>query len=171
MISSRTNRFSFIIPPGFKTGKTDAGRKIVLLHPGQPGHLEIVIHEGNQGIVGAQSADSSGPGLEVSEKLTAHYRKIVTQRFPEGKIVDEFVASTGELAGPAFEIRWINDLQQSMVTRLAFVPFDGGVIEFTQQADASDIKNLATPFNSLLLTFRAGSGNTPPEMVRLGSRR
>lgn len=164
LISSQANRFSFIIPSGFSLDKIEGGKKVILTHPNIDGYLGIVIHE-------KPSESMSSPLAAVNAKLFDQFRKKVEARFPGSKLTDEFTVSTAGFSGPAFEVDWIPKARFVNSTRMAFVIFPGGTIEFTQYASKKEMRRLDSSFNRLLLSFRASAKGEKLEFIQLSSKR
>ena len=78
----------------------------------------------------------------------------IHEEFPEAKITADFVCYTAGLEGRAFEFERTSPRNLKLVTRLAFVPFSGGLIKF-QMTTAPEIFRSCHPlFGRVVTSFQ-----------------
>ncbi len=86
-------------------------------------------------------------------------RAVVTERFPQGRIIHEFECFTGGRKGNAFDLETTVSTNAVVATRLAFVPFDGGTVEFELTTQPQKLEQYHFTFNCLLTSFRMEFAN------------
>ncbi len=92
------------------------------------------------------------PGVAVEKK--EQWPQKVRDRFPEGKIVQEFTCYTGGSPGIAFDVERTFENKSKLATRLAFVPFPKGTVEFQLTAAPEKIRRYHFVLNCLFTSLR-----------------
>jgi hypothetical protein len=141
ILLAETNQFSFVVPLGFRSQAEQSQKRIILTSRDHACSIVMQVHE---------SPTRSTPKLKPEE-----HRAQVLSRYPGAKIVDEFTASIESQSGPAFEVEWQPQVGGLTATRLAFVPYAGGYLEFVINAPVERIRKFDPVLNQLLLSFRS----------------
>ena len=153
ILVAETNQFSFVLPHGFRCQVDGATKKLAITSSDYGCTISAVIHEA---------------ALEGKVDLKPDtVRSQVLARFPGGRITDEFNASIQSMSGPGFEVRWISSASVPTVSRVAFVPYQGGHIEFTFQTTEENFSTYEHALNHLLLSFRSSPVGQKLEMQEL----
>ena len=131
------HRFSFL-PPARWSVRPDAPKKAVHLLPEDlRAGISFKIQAGRRVTSGA---------VEVREQLL--------ERYPQARISDEFKCYAGGSEGVAFDIERLVGQETSASSRLAFVAFKGGTVEFELTANTSRFADYHLSFGRLLSSFR-----------------
>jgi hypothetical protein len=135
------------IPPNKWSVRFDPPKKTVtLLPPDLNAGLSIAI---------VTEPDESEKSLKP-EPL----RELILTRYPESKITAEFSCHAAGKAGLAFEFERMLEKETKAAFRIAFVPFDGGVIEFELRTTGSKLPDYHHIFGNVLNSFRIGPPRT-----------
>ncbi len=94
--------------------------------------------------------DAAGSG---GSKSAEWMRDLVMNRYPDGKIVEDFACFTEGAAGRAFDIELNTSIGTKLLSRLVFVPINGETIEFHLTAHTSTFRSDAVTLSSLLTSF------------------
>ena len=140
ILVAKDSQFSFVMPLGFRRQIDAAEKKISLTSTSYTCAITAKIFE--------TSTDGHAelkPDVLRSQVLIQH---------KDARIVDEFNASIESMSGPAFELEWVSEMGKKMTTRVAFVPYAAGHIEFTVQAPTNEIRQYDQSLNQLLLSIR-----------------
>ena len=135
-------RMSFMSPAGWSV-KPDAAKKTIQLLPQdlRAGiRIRIVLEENGR-----------KPELKAEQ-----LREKVLERYPGAKITHEFRCYTSGEEGLAFDIERLVEEKIAVSSRIAFVAFDGGTIEFELTASTKTFANYHLAFGRLLSSFRIG---------------
>jgi hypothetical protein len=143
VLVAQARQFSFVIPSGFRRQVDAAEKKLSLISTGFTCEITATICE----------AATDGP-VDLKPDVL---RERVLSRFNSARIVNEFDAFIESMSGPAFEAEWKSDAGMKMTTRAAFIPYPGGLIEFSVQAPTSEIRKYDQSLNQLLLSFRSSA--------------
>jgi hypothetical protein len=81
-------------------------------------------------------------------------RERVLVRYPGARITSEFKCYTAGHDGLAFDFLRTVDSSLKAAYRLAFVPFDGGVVEFEMKASKAKFQKHQRAFGLLLNSFQ-----------------
>lgn len=138
-VSAGTNRFSFLMPDGFRLSDPEPG-KLVLVNVDYSCFLTFRI-------VGAVPADSK-------ELRSDSCRELVLKRYSGAKILEEFSLTAANHSGPAFDVQWKNPGGGAQSARIACIPSAAGILAFSLEATSDKFPAISSSFNSLLLTFR-----------------
>jgi len=152
-ITVGTNRFAFLVPPGFKIDTSDAQR-VAMVRADCGCILSIRILE----------------SLSESDLTPADCRRKILQEHPSCTIDSEFSLGAANSAGPAFEIRWKGDGGVRRAARIAYVPLRGGVVEFALDSSPEKFGAMLSDLNCVMLTFRASDSNGKIEATPLYDR-
>jgi hypothetical protein len=88
------------------------------------------------------------PKLELEQ-----LREQAIARYPSAKVLEEFLCYTGSGPGQTFDLGWQTG-KNSFITRLAFIGFNGGTIEFSMSTPVAQFKESQIPFTRILTSFR-----------------
>ena len=136
-------RMSFLSPMGWSV-KADAAKKTIQMLPEdlRAGiSIKIVLGE-------------NGGKPELKAELL---RQKVLERYPGAKITHEFRCYTSGEEGLAFDTERLVEEKTAVSTRIAFVAFDGGTIEFELTANTKTFADYHLRFGALLSSFRIES--------------
>ena len=89
---------------------------------------------------------------------TEYARDILLRQHPGAKISDEFSLSAANSPGPAFDAQWEGVSGTVQSTRVAFIPFPVGILEFSLLSKPEKFTQGKYFLNFLLLTFRSNEG-------------
>ena len=150
-VTAGTNKFAFLVPGDFRVDANNPALDTVsLISSDFTSWLTLRI---------AGPAPSDGGELESQP-----YRELLLSQYPGATILDEFSLTAAGRSGPAFNLqKSVGGVMQSM--RVAFIPSDAGVLEFSLLASRDNFPKQQAKFNALLLTFRAsvdGKLEIPP---------
>ncbi|PYL01532.1 MAG: hypothetical protein DME19_01345 [Verrucomicrobia bacterium] len=134
------HRFSFL-PPTRWSVRPDAPKKAVHLLP----------EDLRAGISFKIQAGQNGAKPELNPR---QLREQLLERYPQARISDEFKCYAGGSEGVAFDIERMVGQETSASSRLAFVAFKGGTVEFELTANTSRFADYHLSFGRLLSSFR-----------------
>jgi len=136
-VEEREFRF---IPPAKWSVKYDPVKKTATLVPPDLGAgLSFTI---------AARPDGSGGDLKPEQ-----LRDLILTRYPESQITAEFKCYLAGKDGLAFDFEQVVEKETKAAFRVAFVPFDGGVIEFELKTTGSKLSAYHHAFGNLLNSF------------------
>jgi len=94
-------------------------------------------------------------GSEAGGRVgTNQWRNAISERYPGARILAEFPCYTGNGEGTAFDLERTAANKSKILTRLAFVPMHGGMIEFNLTTPVGKLDELHLVFGNLLTSFR-----------------
>lgn len=96
------------------------------------------------------------PDEVLADMKPERLRELILTRYPGARITSEFKCYTGGRSGLAFEFELMLEKETTAAFRVAFVPFDGGVIEFELKTTGSNLAAYHHTFGNLLNSFRVG---------------
>jgi hypothetical protein len=135
------NRFSFLPPAGWQISANAEKCEVTLLS-----HDQIV------GISFKIVVD----GIAAGEKQDLDkWRQKVLRRYPNAKIVNESSCYSRDVQGISFEFERIASNKAKLSTRLAFVPFADGTVEFLLTAPSKKFEDYTFAFANLLTSFHS----------------
>jgi hypothetical protein len=91
------------------------------------------------------AADKSG---------TARFHELLTKRYPNAKIIEEFECASGGSAGRGFDLEVEGNAGPRLLFRTIFVPISGEVIEFHLAARPDWFRKDVVILSSLLTSFQ-----------------
>ena len=115
-LQSERCQFHFLPPLDWQSTLDDAAQKIVFTS--RDGSVLFSFK-----IIWSAEAKPAQPGV-------AALRAQILERHPDTKITEEFTAHAGQESGPAFDLMYTTAKTFSLASRVAFIPFSGGLIEF-----------------------------------------
>jgi hypothetical protein len=131
--------FSFVPPTGWRT-EVDAKRKTLTFYCYESNAM-MVLRIVPKGDFDAYAVERSA------------LRQRVLDLHPRAKILEEFSCYTGSGSGPAFDLEETLPNRPKDGWRLAFVPFAGGVFEFSLFAARQNFDGYLLNFGALLTSF------------------
>lgn len=134
--------FRFIPPNKWSVRYDPAKKTVTLLPPDLEAGLSVTI---------ATEPDESGGNLKPEQ-----LRELILTRYPGARITAEFRCYAAGRAGLAFEFERMLEKETKAAFRIAFVPFEGGVIEFELKTTGSKLPAYHHTFGNLLNSFRIG---------------
>lgn len=94
--------------------------------------------------------------LQAAELKPEELREKIRREYPRARVKEEFACHTGGGSGLAFDLEERGAQGLVTATRLAFVPFAGGMIEFTLVTPADRLQQNHLLFGHFLNSFRVG---------------
>lgn len=140
LITTDTNRFTFILPKRYRLNTTDAGQSLSLAPEDGSALIKLSITE---------QASPEPPELKAET-----VRQQLLDCHPDASVVEEFGASAGSFSGLGFELQWRPANGAMLNSRIAIIPFPGGTLEFSQTGLSQRIRELDQALNQLMLSFR-----------------
>jgi hypothetical protein len=140
VVQMEHDRFSFLPPPTWRLGSNSKEQQITMM----PHDLSASIR-----VKMVSLGTSNSSGLDARQ-----LRQEILTRFPDATDVKEFTCYTGASSGLAFDFKRTLKNRAKLATRLAFVPFSSGRIEFSLTASSSQFTNYHLAFGNLLTSFR-----------------
>jgi len=138
LITSGTNTFIFVVPGGLRAETSREGR--VVLTSWDVRYFLCI------GIVGPPLAE---PGLKeaLQERIASQY--------PHVSSLEEFTTTVADREGTGYQLRQELPKVGGRFIRILWLPFQGGVLEFTLNADSNCASAGQGAFDMILLTFRS----------------
>lgn len=139
-VTTETNQFTFLLPRHFRFQTDDADQSLSLSTADGAGLIKLRIRE---------REDRETPKLTpetVRESLLGDH--------PDAQVVSEYAASAGSLMGMGMELQWRAAGAAMVSSRIALIPFPGGIIEFSQTARTQQLGLLNQAANQVFLSFR-----------------
>ncbi|MBU6399188.1 MAG: hypothetical protein KGS61_02630 [Verrucomicrobia bacterium] len=140
VIVAEQYEFSFVPPTGWRYEFDAKGRKITFF-----------CYESNAAI-GLRIVSRVNPAPDPLDR--GALRRRVLGQFPGARIRAECDCYASDGSGPAFDLEETRANRPKWVRRLAFVPFPGGVLEFSLFAGPSEFDRFLESFGELLTSFR-----------------
>jgi len=144
----QTNRFTFLPPPQWQVNFEPKERRSLLTSPDLTAAITIQV----------LSLEHPPKAPLEAEPLRAE----LMRRFPGAKILRESRCYLSAIQGLAFDLERAGDKGARVVTRQAFAPFSGGMLEFSLTAPQNKFESLRLAFSNVLTSFQieawAGSG-------------
>lgn len=134
-----TNEFLFVLPPDLHTEAINPDT-LVLAGPGSRYFLKF-------SILGSRGGDSAEAQTQVrKENALAQY--------PNALNLEDFTTTVAGRAAQGLQLAHKSPTMADYVTRIVWVPCQGGVLEFTLTADAQTTKLARQAMDQVLLTFQ-----------------
>ncbi len=154
-----TNRFAFIVPKGYSMRLDEVNRQ-----------LRAVEHEDKCSITIRLLGTSTNLVDQASGTLKPEgIRALVFDRFPTGRITEEFALGAAGRTGPAFDLTWKNGAGLKLQSRLAFILTPAGILEFHLMTGVAEAEEFKYALNSLMLTLRVAE-NGKLELPELSNK-
>jgi hypothetical protein len=134
-----TNRVVFRPPYEWQLRADAAEKRVTMTHPNRTAAIIMQFVPEPTGKKPELSAD------KLKEK--------VLSRFPDGKIMEEFVFHSGAGPAQAFNVDRGTNASNKVTSRCAFLPVEGFWIEFTMTSAAAQTPQLHHSFANLLSSF------------------
>lgn len=139
-----TNQFAFIVPKGYSMRLDEANRQLRAIEREDRCAITVRLVE-----TPTNAVDQASGALKP-EVL----RELVLRRFPTGRITEEVTLGAAGRSGPGFDLTWKNEAGLNLLSRIAFIPTQAGLVEFHLLTSATDMQEFKYALNSLMLTFR-----------------
>jgi len=142
-----SNRFSFLPPADWQISGNAAKREVTLMS-----HDQIVV----------MSFKIVVDGIGAREKQDLNkWRQEILKRYPGAQIVNESTCYSRDVQGICFEFLRIVSKKIKLSTRLAFVPFSDGTVEFLLTAPREKSEDYTFIFANLLTSFHSERCSAP----------
>lgn len=135
----RGYEFVFLPPENWKLSVDEAKNRIVFTSRDRTANLSFAV-----------SWDLSKPSSQAD---TVDLRKMIADRFPDSTILEEFTSYANNSQGPTFDISFRAPANQ-MCTRIFFLRFSGGSVEFAVTSSVENFKNYQLTFGHFLNSIR-----------------
>lgn len=140
VILTVSNRFSFLPPPAWNVSESAAEMSVTCVPDDYGAKISFKIVPGIPKSIQDLQADA--------------FRSEVAARYPEARVVSEFLCYTSGKPGLAFDLERSFEKRPPMTTRLAFVPFEGGMVEFELTTETRKVSRYRLVLGNLLTSFR-----------------
>lgn len=150
-----TNKFGFVMPDGFRLQSEDR-QKVTLVSADLNCLLTFRLLE---------SVSAGDTDLDP-----AHYRQLLLDGHPGGKIIDEFSLAAVSRRGPAFDLHWNAAGTVRRRERVLFIPSATGVLEFSLVSSLEKFEAGRQAFSAFLLTFRTAEADGHLSLPVLSNR-
>jgi hypothetical protein len=153
LVTAGTNKFFFPLLEGFRMRNDISQGKVLLIKYDDTWTLTVrVLKPLEHGV----TVDSTP------------YRDLVLRQFPSPKITEEFSATAANQSGPAFDLQWKVSTRTTASARVAFIPSNAGILEFSLLTTSDQFPKALPDFNRLLMSFRVATNGKvrirpPPE--------
>lgn len=139
VVLSRQNGFRFLPPHGWKLVVDESENKITLAPPDLSARISFTVSWQKEANTAPVAADV--------------LRSKVLGRFPEATMIEE-PCYANEQKGIAFDLSYSPANDVNLSTRLAFIPFRGGIVEFNLTSKTTDFAKHHLTFGQLLNSFQ-----------------
>ncbi|MEO8426226.1 MAG: hypothetical protein ABI651_03855 [Verrucomicrobiota bacterium] len=139
VVLSRQNGFRFLPPHGWKLVVDETENKIILAPPDLSARISFTVFW-----------QKEARALPVESEVL---RSKVLGRFPEATISEE-PCYANDQKGIAFDLKYSPANDVNLSTRLAFIPFRGGIVEFNLTSKTTDFVKHHLTFGQLLNSFQ-----------------
>jgi hypothetical protein len=146
VLQTAEGEFRFLPPPDWVVQENATTRTVVMMARNLTTSISFKIVE----------ADSEAGGRADTNR----WKNVISERFPDAKILGEFPCYTGSGEGTAFDLERKGANKAKVLTRLAFVPMPVGTAEFNLTTPAGKLDELHLAFGNLLTSFRAEPART-----------
>ena len=154
-VTAGTNTYGFQMPTGFR------------LEPSTEEKVRLVSADYNCLLVWR----NLGHVLPESSDLDpAQCRKLLLQRQPDAKIMEEFTLGALGRRGPAFDVRWNGSGGMPRRERVVFIAAQAGIMEFSMVSSLDKFEAASSDFDLLRLSFRASDAKGKLEMPVLSDK-
>lgn len=140
VVQTDGNEFSFLPVPKWHVESNGAEKQVTLLARDLSTSISVRI----------VTKTAGAPSEIKSEPL----RQLIQERFPKATIVGEFPCFSDSGQGLAFDLVQTVRKNFNTATRLAFIPFSDGVVEFKLTTPQKDFPNYKLALGNLLTSFR-----------------
>ena len=140
VVMTESNKFSFLPPPVWNMGKNSGERTVTFVPDDLSAKISFKIN----------------PGIPrtLQDLQTEFFRQEITTRYPEAKIVAESLCYTSGQQGITFDLESHVANRPPMSMRLAFIPFENGMVEFNLTAETRTFSAHHLTLGNLLTSFR-----------------
>ena len=153
-VTSGNKRFTFVVPGGFR------------LDSSKPGELLMTSSDFACAIT-LRVANLVTPAKAVTADA---FRGLVTARYAETQITDEFSMTAADGTGPAYDLQGKTPEGLSRHARVGFVPAGGQLLEFSLVANPDKFSTFLGDLQSIILTFRVSDADGKPDIAVLSDR-
>lgn len=154
-LQTARGRFTFLPPGGWKADLRRDEQRLILRAPDYTAQIEIRMAPANPALAPKPNPDALRPQ--------------VLDRFPSGRLLEQFTCYTDCAAGLAFDVEWRVSPNVRSTSRLAFVPCRGGTWEFCLTTTPEHWLRHQATLGALLTSFHehdpehsASENTTPP---------
>ena len=153
--SERT--FSFLAPPNWVTKEDPLKHELVMMDRSLTASIRfhVVMPPTNSPLARLLATDPTG------DQLRAEWRQMVLRNYSGSRIVAECPCYTSSLEGVAFDLERTLASKPKISGRAAFIPLDGGWLEFDLITPRGRLEERSFAFGNLLTSFRV----EPPKLA------
>ena len=142
VITMETNEVVFVPPPEWQVRAVPQEKTVNLSDP--QGRAKI-------GLKFIREPAGKRPELKL-ETL----RQQVHDRYPQGKVIEEFPCYSPSGAGQAFDVERLQSGRLPLISRLGFIPLPGYMLEFEATSVTNQFKQWHYTFSGILTSLRFG---------------
>ena len=146
-VQTERREFHFLPPPDWQVTLDDAAQAVVFAP--RDGSVRFSLK-----ITWSAGAKPALPDL-------AALRSQLLERHPDTIITEEFTAHASQESGPAFDLTYTTAKTYSLASRVAFIPFPGGMVEFELTARPEKFAQNHLTFGRLLNSFQIEEAGPP----------
>ena len=153
-VTSGSKRFTFAVPEEYR------------LDVSKPSEVVLISSDYSSFITLRIAGQANGTKANEAES----YRRSVLAQFADTEIIEELSLSAAESSGPAFDVRGKTSEGLARNARIAYIPCDGRVLEFSLVASPEKFRSSMTEFHTLMQTFRVSDANTKAVVATFSDR-
>ena len=146
-----SNKFSFLPPLNWQVRGSPSEKQVVFL----PRDLIASI---SLKVLPTQVATNAG--LHPDQ-----VRQLALDRYPDAKVRGQFTCVVNGGPGEAIDLERVGGNETLVLTRLAYLPVPGGLVEFNLTAPSRKFADYQFTFGNLLTTFRSESCPPPQAII------
>lgn len=142
LVAAGTNKFYFPLLDGYRMRSDTAQGKVLLVKTNEAWILTLrVLKPLGQGVI----VDSTP------------YQQFLSSQYPGAIIREEISATAANHLGSAFDLQWKVYAGTTATARVAFIPSDAEILEFSVLTTSDHFPPALTDFNKLLMSFRVAT--------------
>lgn len=140
VILTLSNRFSFLPPPNWNVSENAAAKSVVCVPEDYGAKISFKI--------------TPEIGRTIKDFQTDSFRDEIRGRYADVRLVNEFLSYTSGRPGVAFDLERTFEKRPPVTTRLVFVPFGEGLVEFELTTESRKFDRYHHAMGNLLTSFR-----------------
>jgi hypothetical protein len=138
LIRGGTNEFMFVVPDGLRTEALPDG-------------MIVLVSRDMRYYVSLRNAGPPPTNAGLKEAL----QERIASQYPHVSSLEEFTTTVADREGTGFQLRQELPKVGGRFIRILWLPFQGGVLEFTLNADSRSASAGQAALDMILLTFRS----------------
>jgi hypothetical protein len=150
VITSATNQFALLAMPGYRVNNHPAESQIIFAKTDGLSAMTFSL-------------------LGFPPTAAKPWSAVITDRFPNGKIIQAAVATAAGQTGPMFDVAWRTPQGLHGISRIAFIPSNIGTLEFALTVPADKFPTAQYDLNNLMMTCRTAVNGQLDRMPNYGA--